>query len=52
MPARRLVIHRASHELKSASSNVGAIAPRLVIMVHEDYRAVEAQLSPPLPRVA
>jgi signal transduction histidine kinase/CheY-like chemotaxis protein len=66
------LLHRASHALKSASANLGAVvlsthckelealaksgtitdAPRLVSVIREDYRTVEARLSNRLPRVA
>src|SRR5262249_14316807 len=66
------LLHRASHALKSASANLGAVvlsthckelealaksgtvadAARLVSVIREDYRTVEARLSDRLPRVA
>jgi CheY-like chemotaxis protein len=66
------LLYRASHALKSASANLGAIvlsthctelealaksgtvtnAARLVKVIREDYRTVEARLSDRLPRVA
>jgi two-component system, sensor histidine kinase and response regulator len=66
------LLYRASHALKSASANLGAVvlsthcqelealsksgavtdAARLVKVIREDYRTVEARLSDRLPRVA
>jgi CheY-like chemotaxis protein len=66
------LLYRASHALKSASANLGAIvlsthcrelealsksgmvadAARLVKVIREDYRTVEARLSDRLPQVA
>ena len=66
------LLYRASHALKSASANLGAIvlsthckelealsksgtaadAARLVKLIREDYRTVEARFSDRLPRVA
>jgi signal transduction histidine kinase/DNA-binding response OmpR family regulator len=66
------LLYRASHALKSASANLGAIvlsthcrelevlsksgmvadATRLVKVIREDYRTVEARLSDRLPQVA